>query len=79
MADILLGRPGVSDGFTTLVLHNLETGHKDALQLSVEYLVLQQPWRQLFTPAQRQVARRRLREVACELPPEDVEPLQLEG
>lgn len=43
-ADILLGRPRVSDGFTKLVLHSLETGQKDALQLAVEYLVLQNPW-----------------------------------
>jgi hypothetical protein len=78
-ADILLDRAGVSDGFTRLVLHSLETGQKDALQLAVEYLVLQQPWRQLFTPAQREIARRRLREVACEPPPEDLEPLRLEG
>lgn len=72
-ADILLGRTNVSDGFTKLVSHSLETGQKDSLRLAVEYLVLQHPWRQLFTAEQREVARRRLREVNCDLPPEDIE------
>jgi hypothetical protein len=41
----------------------LESGSKDALQLTAEYLILEEPWRQLFTPAQRRTAERRLREV----------------
>lgn len=69
-AEILLAQPNVSNGFTKLVLHSLETGKPDALRLAVEYLILEQPWRQLFTPAQQRIAQRRLREVGCE-PPSD--------
>ena len=69
-ADLLLAQPKVSDGFTKLVLHSLETGNREALQLSVEHLVLEHPWRQLFSPTQRRVAQRRLREVGYD-PPAD--------
>lgn len=69
-ADILLAQPQVSDGFTKLVLHSLETDSKDVLQLTVEHLVLEQPWRQLFTSTQRRTAERRLRDVGYE-PPAD--------
>jgi hypothetical protein len=62
-ADVLLAQFQVSDGFTKLVLHSLETNSKDALQLTVEYLVLEEPWRQLFTRTQLRTAERRLREV----------------
>jgi hypothetical protein len=62
-ADVLLAQSQVSEGFTKLVLHSLETGSKDALQLTVESLVLEEPWRQLFTRAQLRTAERRLREV----------------
>jgi hypothetical protein len=65
-ADFLLAKSAPSDGFTELYLRG-----KDKLKLSVEYLVLSNPWRQLFTEAQRAVARKRLVDVECELPPED--------
>jgi 5-methylcytosine-specific restriction endonuclease McrA len=62
-----------SDGFGTLLLRG-----KEALKLSVEYVVLQNPWRQLFEPEQLAIARRRLQDVRCELPPEDLAPQELE-
>jgi hypothetical protein len=65
-ADKLLAMTNPSDGFGTLLLRG-----KEALKLSVEYVVLQNPWRQLFEPDQLAVARRRLQDVRCELPPED--------
>jgi 5-methylcytosine-specific restriction endonuclease McrA len=67
-ADKLLAMDKPSDGFGTLLLRG-----KEALKLSVEYVVLQHPWRQLFEPEQLAIARRRLQEVRCELPPEDVD------
>lgn len=65
-ADRLLASRNPSSGFTELFLRG-----KENLKLSVEYLVLQDPWRSLFSPEQLEVARHRLREVDCELPPED--------
>lgn len=65
-ADILLAADNPSEGFGTLMLHG-----KTALRLSVEYLVLQHPWRELFDPEQLAVARKRLLDVQCDLPPED--------
>jgi len=41
------------------------------LTLSVEYLVLQAPWRALFSPEQRATARDRLRSAGGALPPDD--------
>lgn len=67
-ADKLLAMDNPSEGFTSLLLH----GGKEALKLSVEYLVLQSPWRELFEPEQLATARRRLKEVECELPAEDL-------
>lgn len=66
-ADRLLAAKNPSSGFTELLLRG-----KENLKLSVEYLVLQQPWRTLFDPEQLAIARRRLIEVGCELPPDDL-------
>ena len=66
-ADKLLAMEKPSDGFGTLLLRG-----KEALKLSVEYVVLQNPWRQLFEPEQLAIARRRLLGVGCELPPDDL-------
>ena len=67
-ADRLLSARNPSSGFTELYLRG-----KENLKLSVEYLVLRSPWRTLFTPEQRAIARRRLLDVECELPPVDSE------
>jgi hypothetical protein len=65
-ADKLLAMGNPSEGFGTLLLRG-----KEALKLSVEYLVVQNPWRGLFEPEQLAIARKRLQDVRCELPPED--------
>lgn len=65
-ADTLLDKVDTSYGFGELALRG-----RDALKLSVEYLVLQDPWRALFDPTQLQIARDRLKEVECPCPPED--------
>lgn len=65
-ADVLLEMADTSYGFGELALRG-----REALKLSVEYLILQDPWRSLFTPAQLQIARGRLNEVECPCPPED--------
>lgn len=67
-ADRLLATGNPSSGFTELYLRG-----KENLKISVEYHVLQNPWRELFTEDQRAVARKRLREVECSPPPEDDE------
>ena len=66
-ADQLLASGNPSQGFAKLYSYG-----PDALKLSVEYLVLQSPWRVLFEPEQLAVARRRLTDVRCELPPVDI-------
>ena len=68
-ADILLASDQPSEGFGTLLLRG-----KECLKLSVEYRVLQHPWRTLFEPEQLAIARKRLHDVECEPPPEDLEP-----
>lgn len=65
-ADRLLATHNPSAGFTELFLRG-----KENLRLSVEHLVLREPWRKLFTAEQLAVARKRLTEVQCPLPPED--------
>ncbi|POZ60131.1 hypothetical protein [Chromobacterium alticapitis] len=65
-ADRLLATSKPSTGFTELFLRG-----KQNLRLSVEYFVLCEPWRKLFTSEQLAVARKRLRDVECPLPPED--------
>ena len=65
-ANRLLATPKPSSGFTELFLRG-----KENLKLSVEYLVLKSPWRELFTDEQLAIARKRLREVDCSPPPED--------
>lgn len=62
-ANRLLATNKPSEGFTELFLRGREN-----LRLSVEYLVLQKPWRDLFTEEQLAVARKRLIEVECPLP-----------
>jgi len=66
-ADRILSWPAPMEGFTRLLLSGVKN-----LQLSLEYLVLQNPWRSLFTPAQLAVVRQRLLEVGGTLPPEDI-------
>lgn len=66
-ADILLASKKPSSGFTELFLRG-----KENLRLSVEYQVLREPWRRLFQPEQLATARRRLLEVECDPPPEDM-------
>lgn len=66
-ADRLLATSKPSQGFTELFLRG-----KDNLTLSVEYLVLQSPWRTLFSMEQLEIARERLRRVECEPPFDDV-------
>lgn len=68
-ADTLLAMSTTSSGFAELFLLG-----REAMKLSVEYLVLQRPWRDLFDEDQLEVARRRLRDVQCELPPDDQQP-----
>ncbi|MEZ7524408.1 hypothetical protein [Burkholderia vietnamiensis] len=65
-ADRLLATNKPSEGFTELFLRGREN-----LRLSVEYLVLQKPWRDLFTTEQLAVARKRLMEVQCPVPADD--------
>lgn len=65
-ADRLLATSNPSTGFTELVLRG-----KENLRLSVEYLILREPWRTLFTTKQLAIARRRLTDVQCPLPTED--------
>ena len=67
-ADRLLATRNPSSGFTELYLRG-----KDNLKISVEYLVLQSLWRELFTEEQRAIARKRLNDVKCTPPPEDEE------
>jgi hypothetical protein len=62
-ADRLLAAGNPSSGFTELFLRG-----KDNLRLSLEYVVLNGPWRALFTPQQLAIARRRLQEVDVEPP-----------
>ena len=65
-ADRLLATSKPSQGFTELYLRG-----KENLRLSVEYLLLKEPWRALFTEKQHATARKRLKEVQCPPPPED--------
>lgn len=66
-ANRLLATGEPSEGFTQLLLRG-----KENLKISVEYLVLRNPWREvLFSEDQRAKARKRLRDYECEPPPED--------
>ncbi|MGL5071316.1 MAG: hypothetical protein ACRC61_08625 [Aeromonas salmonicida] len=62
-ADKLLASTNPSTGFTELCLRG-----KENLKLSVEYLVLQEPWQSLFTDVQLEIARKRLLQVEV-IPP----------
>src|SRR5437868_2044825 len=68
-ADILLAPGPVSTGFTQLYMRG-----KEALKLSVEYLVLQHPWKALCHPDQLAIARQRLVDVGCDLPLDEASP-----
>ena len=68
-ANRLLDTDETSYGFAELLLRGPEH-----LKLSVEYVVLQHPWRALFDDEQLTVARQRLQQVGCALPPENDEP-----
>jgi hypothetical protein len=63
-ADRLLATGEPSEGFTELFIRG-----KDCLKVSVEYVVLQSQWRELFTEEQLEVARKRLRDYQCDPPP----------
>ena len=65
-ADRLLATGDPSEGFTQLFLRGPQN-----LCISVEYVVLQNPWRALFEPEQLAVARKRLLDHKCQPPPED--------
>lgn len=54
-ARILLQSPGVSDGYTAL-------WERGRLDLTVEALILQPQWHDLFTDEERTIARKRLEE-----------------
>lgn len=62
-ADLLLAGSDPSSGFTELFLRGPEN-----LKLSVEYLVLQDPWRPLFNVDQLAEAQRRLQRVGIAPP-----------
>lgn len=66
-ADALLATNQPSEGFTELFLRGRR------LDLSVEYLVLKHPWRELFEPAHLAVARDRLKKHEFAPPPDDTE------
>ena len=63
-ADKLLAAAKPSDGFTELFL----AGGYDALKISMEYLVLCEPWNALFTEEQLEDARKRLKAMNVPLP-----------
>jgi hypothetical protein len=63
-ADRLLAKDTPSSGFTELFLRG-----KENLKISVEYLVLRNPWHSLFDSQQLAVARKRLQDVGCDPPP----------
>ena len=65
-ANRLLATGDPSEGFTEHFLRG-----RDKLKISAEYLVLKNPWRELFTDDQRAVARKRLHDYECDPPPED--------
>lgn len=62
-ADQLLVDSNPSAGFTELFLRG-----REQLKLSVEYLVLQEPWRDLFSEEQQAIAFKRLEEVGVAPP-----------
>ena len=62
-ADQLLASANPSAGFTELFLRG-----REQLKLSVEYLVLQDPWRTLFSAEQLAVAHKRLIDVGVSPP-----------
>jgi len=64
-ADRLLAAAKPSQNFVELFLRGREN-----LQLSAEYLVLQAPWSSLFSAEQLAIARRRLIQHECPLPPQ---------
>lgn len=71
-ADVLLSTPDVSEGFTQLFMRG------NRLDLSVEYLVLKNPWRQLFSAEQLRVAETRLTQYNFPSP-EDVDKADGDG
>jgi hypothetical protein len=62
-ADQLLAAANPSAAFTELFLRG-----REQLKLSVEYLVLQEPWRVLFSEQQLAIATKRLLDVGVEPP-----------
>lgn len=64
-ADALLAMNAPSDGFTELFLRGKR------LDLSVEYVVLKNPWRGLFEPSQLATARERLQKHGFAPPTDD--------
>lgn len=66
-ANRLLATGEPSEGFTQLFLRG-----KENLKLSVEYVVLQDQWRGLFTEEQLATARKRLSDYKCDPPPQSL-------
>jgi hypothetical protein len=62
-ADQLLASANPASGFTELFLRG-----REYLKFSVEYLVLQEPWRALFSEDQLSIATKRLLDVGVEPP-----------
>ncbi|ELU9052079.1 hypothetical protein ACX02_23900 [Vibrio parahaemolyticus] len=62
-ADQLLATPNPSTGFAELFLRG-----REALKLSVEYVILQERWHPLFSEEQRTIAKKRLESVGVEPP-----------
>jgi len=64
VADELLSSPNqIHDGLVELSLRG-----KDALKLTVEYLVLKPEYSSLFTPEQKAIAKKRLLQLNVDLP-----------
>lgn len=64
VADELLSSPNqIHDGLVELTLRG-----KDALKLTVEYLVLKPEYSSLFTPEQKEIAKKRLLQLNVNLP-----------
>lgn len=64
VADRLLASSNMASGLS-------ELWERGALKISLEYLVLSQPWRGFFTEAQLAVAKKRLTDMNCPDIPND--------
>lgn len=62
-ADKLLASSGISQGLSELYMAGQEKG----LKISMEYLILQDPWQQLFTDEQKDIARKKLKQCGLDV------------